>query len=316
MSNDFFPLVSIIIPVFNGADFMREAIDSALDQTYKNIEIIVINDGSNDDGETERIALSYGDRIRYFWKENGGVSSALNLGISKMKGEYFSWLSHDDKYAQKKIESQIASIGQCSEKNVVSLCGVRYINAKSEFISDVKKIHFKPHVLINATDVLIEMFRHGCFCGCALLIPKKIFDIVGTFHEGLRFSQDYLKWIQIFLGGYSLIYNDDPYVYSRIHNKQLTQRGQQLFHTDSDVMCDIVLEGIADKSTLQNNILYAYALNNAKYGNNIPTKKCIEKAKEKNLLNAYQATNIKLMCLYGKMRPNIRKIYYKLMRKI
>ena len=71
---------------------MREAIDSALAQTYERVEVIVVNDGSTDG--TEQIALSYGERIRYFRKENGGVSSALNLGIKEMKGEYFSWLSH------------------------------------------------------------------------------------------------------------------------------------------------------------------------------------------------------------------------------
>ena len=81
--NTYEPLVSIVIPVYNGANYMRQAIDSALAQTYGNIEIIVVNDGSTDGGETERIALSYGDRIRYFRKENGGCASALNYGISQ-----------------------------------------------------------------------------------------------------------------------------------------------------------------------------------------------------------------------------------------
>ena len=102
------PLVSIIIPVYNGSNYLSQAIDSALAQTYKNIEIIVVNDGSKDDGATEKIALSYGDKIRYYAKENGGVSSALNYGIEKMKGEYFSWLSHDDKYTPSKIEDQMS----------------------------------------------------------------------------------------------------------------------------------------------------------------------------------------------------------------
>ena len=83
------PLVSIVIPVYNGSDYLREAIDSALAQTYANIEVLVINDGSKDNGATESIALSYGDRIRYFNKENGGVASALNMGIEQMKGDYF-----------------------------------------------------------------------------------------------------------------------------------------------------------------------------------------------------------------------------------
>ncbi|MDD4547058.1 MAG: glycosyltransferase family A protein, partial [Oscillospiraceae bacterium] len=92
------PLVSIVIPVYNGSNYLAEAVDSALAQTYKNIEIVVVNDGSNDEGATEKVAKSYGDKIRYFSKENGGVSSALNLGIENMKGDYFSWLSHDDLY--------------------------------------------------------------------------------------------------------------------------------------------------------------------------------------------------------------------------
>src|SRR4026207_13272 len=92
------PLVSIVIPVYNGANFMREAINSALAQTYKNTEVIVVNDGSTDNGLTDAIAKEYGDKICYFRKENGGCGSALNMGIANMKGDYFSWLSHDDVY--------------------------------------------------------------------------------------------------------------------------------------------------------------------------------------------------------------------------
>ena len=90
------PKVSIVIPVYNGEDYLAYAIDSALSQTYENKEIVVINDGSTDN--TDEICKSYGDKIRYFVKKNGGVASALNLAIEKMDGEYFSWLSHDDAY--------------------------------------------------------------------------------------------------------------------------------------------------------------------------------------------------------------------------
>src|SRR5258708_36343533 len=67
--------VSIVIPVYNGSNFLAEAIDSALAQTYGDVEVLVINDGARDDGETERIALSYGDRVRYIVKPNGGGGS-------------------------------------------------------------------------------------------------------------------------------------------------------------------------------------------------------------------------------------------------
>src|SRR5262245_18482633 len=89
------PLVSIVIPVYNGANFVADAIESALQQTYSRTEIIVINDGSTDDGATAQVAQIYGSRIRYYEKANGGCGSALNYGIERMRGEYFSWLSHD-----------------------------------------------------------------------------------------------------------------------------------------------------------------------------------------------------------------------------
>ena len=67
------PLVSIIIPVYNGAKYLEHAIECALSQTYQNIEILVVNDGSTDDGASENVAKKYADKIRYFHKENGGV---------------------------------------------------------------------------------------------------------------------------------------------------------------------------------------------------------------------------------------------------
>ena len=103
------PLVSIVIPVYNGANYLRQAIESALGQTWENCEILVVNDGSDDGGDTEQAALEFKDRIRYFRKENGGVASALNYGIQRMQGEYFSWLSHDDWYYPDKIERDRSS---------------------------------------------------------------------------------------------------------------------------------------------------------------------------------------------------------------
>src|SRR6185436_20245230 len=108
----FLPKVSIVIPVYNGSNYLRTAVESALAQTYSNIEIIVVNDGSTDDGDTEAIALSYGGRIKYYCKPNGHVASALNFGIRHMSGEYFSWLSHDDLYKSDKIALQMRALSE------------------------------------------------------------------------------------------------------------------------------------------------------------------------------------------------------------
>ena len=116
------PKVSIVIPVYNGSDYLDKAIQSALNQSYQNVEIIVVNDGSNDGGKTAEIAGSYGDKIRYIEKENGGVSSALNRGIEAMTGEYFSWLSHDDEYRNEKIEKQVDALRAFKNDRVIALC--------------------------------------------------------------------------------------------------------------------------------------------------------------------------------------------------
>jgi len=115
MNNKDNPFVSIVIPVYNGAKYLSDAIESAINQTYPNIEILVINDGSQDNNATDKVARAYGNKINYYTKENGGVASALNLGISKMKGEYFSWLSHDDWYLPDKIRKEILNCQTLSQ---------------------------------------------------------------------------------------------------------------------------------------------------------------------------------------------------------
>ncbi|MCE1254649.1 MAG: glycosyltransferase family 2 protein, partial [Anaerolineae bacterium] len=170
------PKVSIIIPVYNGANYLRQAIDSALAQTYTNTEVLVINDGSTDLNATEDIILSYGDKIRYFKKENGGVATALNLGINKMSGDYFSWLSHDDMYHPQKIEKQISELRTIDNPNTISVCNVTVINSEGQKIQS-------NHVSTRAQRsirVFLAIDTETGLNGCALLIPRHLFDTCGT----------------------------------------------------------------------------------------------------------------------------------------
>ena len=168
-----YPLVSIVIPVYNGEKYMREAIDSALNQTYKNVEVIVVNDGSKD--KTDEIALSYGDKIRYFKKENGGVSTALNLGIKEMKGEYFCWLSHDDVYELNKVESHINLLTE-ENKDCVFMCGSYFIDENSQVLNRKDKKFAQG--FLTYREVLSEIFKGKMLGGCALFIPKKHTTVV------------------------------------------------------------------------------------------------------------------------------------------
>ena len=180
------PLVSIVIPVYNGSNYLREAIESALGQSYENIEVLVINDGSDDDGKSAEIAKSYGDRIRYFCKDNGGVASALNLGIREMRGKYFSWLSHDDVYYPHKIENQIEFL-KTMRADVILYSNFEYVDKNSEYISNYWVEIFDPKYF------LYYLATEGPVHGCTLLIPRKCFDDVGLFNEDLVTTQDYTK---------------------------------------------------------------------------------------------------------------------------
>lgn len=308
------PLVSIIIPVYNGANYLQNAIDSALNQTYENIEIIVVNDGSNDDGETEKIAFSYGNKIRYFCKENGGVSTALNLGISKMKGEYFSWLSHDDMYLPNKIKCQIDALASF-EKTTLCLCDTQQVDKTGSVIKKAKKAKKYTCGLNQWHDALNIILGYGACNGCALLIPKIVFDDVGGFDETLRYSQDALMWMKIFLNKYDLVYVNETGVSSRVHNGQLTQTGRALFHSDSEKISKQIIPKIVSEN-YSKKLLYSYAYHNAILNNKAVVKNCLLASKKSKTLSKWQRMKIKIVSFYGAIRPVIRKCYYKAFRKI
>lgn len=210
------PLVSIIIPVFNGGNYLREAIISALEQTYSNIEILVINDGSTDDGQTREIVLSFGDRIRYYEKPNGGVASALNYGINQMKGEYFSWLSHDDRYKPNKIMDQVKHLNKLEDEATIIYGGY-------DLIDEVGKIYYQVNPGNNWSKEQLErplfpVFK-GLINGCSLLIHKSHFDRVGKFNEQLKAAQDIDLWFRMFQGA-KIYYQDEINVETRIHQKR------------------------------------------------------------------------------------------------
>jgi len=210
------PKVSIIIPVFNGSNYIKESIDSALKQTYKNIEIIVVNDGSSDSGATEKIIRSYGTSIRYLTKTNGGVSSALNYGIKHMTGELFSWLSHDDLYLPKKIEVQVGIYNNSSNKNTIIFGGYQEVDSLGNILRAINPSDFlTDNELAKALNPLLRGVVHGC----TLLIPKNLFSEIGSFDENQKTTGDYSLWFD-FLRKVPLIFDHQMNTLSRVHPNQ------------------------------------------------------------------------------------------------
>lgn len=312
MSSTFLPKVSIVIPVYNGSNYVGEAIDSALSQTYTNFEVIVINDGSTDEGKTEEVALSYGDKIRYFKKENGGVSSALNYGISMMTGEYFSWLSHDDKYEPYKLEHLVAALSKIEDrKKVIAISGVYFIDSNSEKIKDSNS-NLAQGELYSGLEMLEYTLTHGVLNGCAMLIPKSAFDECGAFNEELRYNQDALKWDQMFFAGYSILSVVDQYdVMYRLHAMQDSKRRRDLLLTDSVKNARIIGPSFIAISTKEHNLFKIYTKNWAKHDCKEAVLECIRQGKEAGLFGTADILELKIRLLLGKCRNVLKKVYHK-----
>lgn len=231
--------VSIVIPVYNGKKYMREAIDSALSQTYKNLEVIVVNDGSNDRGITEDIAKSYGNKIRFFTKENGGVSTALNLAIKNATGEYISWLSHDDVYYNKKIEKQIEYLKSLKNNEKIILYGdYELIDEKSRLIAEC----LKDHKMLEEKPEYA--FLRGTINGITLLLPKKAFEDCGMFDESLRCTQDYELWMRM-SKKYNFLHMEGIYSKSRHHREQVSNLNPKVIIEGNQLWINMI-EDIAD----------------------------------------------------------------------
>ena len=311
------PLVSIIIPVYNGSNYVREAIDSAINQTYKNCEVIVVNDGSTDNGETEKIAKSYGERIRYYHKTNGGVSSALNFGIDKMKGTYFSWLSHDDVYEVDKVEKQINLLNKYGKEDIIGLCEIKTIDKDSKEISSVqRKRNLSTEKINNWKDALNDLLINGSFYGCALLIPKEAIIKCGGFREDLRYCQDHLMWFKLVLSQIEFVYSSEKLVSLRVHDGQLTQTGRSLYHKEITELAREIVPKLETASNKERNYLYSFSCEMAKYNNSDVVRFCNDIANNKKLFGIKEKLGIGIRLIYGKVRPKIRILYYRFVRGV
>lgn len=264
------PKISIVIPAYNASNYLAEAIDSALAQTYPNVELIVVNDGSTDDGATERIALSYGNKIRYFSKENGGSSSALNMGIANMTGEWFSWLSHDDLYMPDKLEKQVAYM---NEHGMVDSCAIskniffsywEFIDASGKTIKTrneagklARKIAAMPHNGYLIAEPTVHIF-HGCSC----LIHRNAFTDVGCFDEKLRLLNDVDLWYRLFSANYKVHFIPQVLVKGRIHEAQVSRNiGYSYHNPEQDMYWNRSLDWLLENYPEDERLFYLYARN-------------------------------------------------------
>jgi glycosyltransferase involved in cell wall biosynthesis len=228
------PLVSIIVPCYNQAQYLGEALQSVLDQTYKNWECIIVNDGSPDN--TEVIALDWlekDSRFKYIYKENGGLSSARNAGITIAKGEFIQFLDSDDILESNKLQCQSKFFN--TEIDVL-ISGYRYFE-DSEGVSNLRILgrnNFIPESVINSDDKIdLKMLfdLKNPFVICAPLFRRNVFQIVGNFDEQLYSLEDWDFNLRCALHNMSFHhtgYQKDSKVLVRLHDCSLMRNEDKM----------------------------------------------------------------------------------------
>jgi glycosyltransferase involved in cell wall biosynthesis len=211
------PLVSVIIPTYNRASILNETIQSVLQQTYRELEVIIIDDGSTDN--TRQIAEQFSDkRIFYLYKENRGLASARNEGIQKAKGEYIAFIDSDDKWLPAKIEKQLGVFKNSKFNPGVVYCGIGYIDEKSEEIKEEKMPAYKGNIFLY----LLGARRNVVLgAGSTVLVKKECFKECGLLDENLPYRIDLELLIRI-AKKFTFDYVPESLAQIRIHNKRMS----------------------------------------------------------------------------------------------
>lgn len=207
------PVVSVIIPSYNRAAFLREAIDSVLQQTERDFELLIVDDGSTDD--TETLCSSYGGRLRYLYQSRRGVSAARNLGIQNARGQLVAFLDSDDLWAPHKLARQVEWMAAHS---AIKLCHTNEIWIRRGRRVNQKKIHQK------AGGWIYPLCLPRCVISpSAALMRRELFEQVGWFDESLPICEDYDLWLRV-AARFEVGFIDEPLIVKRGgHEDQLSR---------------------------------------------------------------------------------------------
>ena len=230
------PRISVVIPTFNCARYLRRTIDSALCQTYTDCEIVVVDDGSTD--ETKEIVHSYRQPIRYLYQSNAGASAARNLALEHASGEFIAYLDADDMWHPQKLERQVAFLDTHKE------CGL--VHSEVNVIDEEDKITYERFNAETQRPVpegycLHDLLRRSHIQTLTVVERRKCFDRVGLFDRRLRIAQDYLHWIMVSVEGMAVGYLPEPLGQYRWRQGSLMASQKRLFE-DYVMICKILLE--------------------------------------------------------------------------
>ncbi len=193
--------ISVVIPSYNRKDFLKRSIDSAINQTKKPLEIIVVDDGSTDGTET-MIKSDY-DFVKFIKQKNKGVSAARNIGIKVSIGEWICFLDSDDEWKKDKLEKQINAMK--------SNPGYKFFHSNEIWIKNGLRINQKKKHKKYGGDIFDKCLDMCRISPSSVMINKTVFDEVGNFNEDLVVCEDYELWLRI-CDKYKVFFIDEPLI--------------------------------------------------------------------------------------------------------
>jgi glycosyltransferase involved in cell wall biosynthesis len=180
--------VSVIIPAYNHARYLGEAIESALAQSHSPLEVIVVDDGSTD--ETAEVLTRFGDRIRTLRQRNRGPSAARNAGIAAARGDYLAFLDADDLWLPRKLERQLARFAADSSLGFVHCAFETFGPATDPSVRSPHGRIFQGMEGWIATEIL-RLDRDVVAGGCTLMVPRAVAEETGGFDPDLLAAEDW-----------------------------------------------------------------------------------------------------------------------------
>ncbi len=245
------PKISVIIPVYNGAKFVKDAIESVLAQTYKDYEIIVVNDGSTDD--TEEVLRPYIEEgiIRYFYQENQGSANARNRAIAEAKGEYIAWLDQDDIWLPHRLEKTVRVMENDKEVVVV---GGWFLDIDESGIPKGCNWFIKPGI-VN------EQLRYGnaVASSSSLIRRSVIVENNEWFDQSFWPRDDYHMWVRLAKYGKIVVIPSVLYLY-RHHSEQNIRKHNVRKDIPKNLLSEIKEYGVSFIPSLYYKILWKLSL--------------------------------------------------------
>nr|WP_136251738.1 glycosyltransferase [Ningiella ruwaisensis] len=216
MSKEKQPLVSVIIPVYNGEAYLQQAIESVLKQCYTNIELIAVNDGSTD--SSGDVIQNYSEDLIYINQENQGVAFARTAGLEKSSGELIAFLDQDDYWFIDKIEKQVSLFEQNPNIGLVHTAVRTYDEGLQEFVPNINRKATPEKLVGNCFE---ELLRENHIYNSSVMVRKSCVDEVGGINLEIKGNtcQDYDLWLKISKRWY-LDYINEPLTVWRTHSNQ------------------------------------------------------------------------------------------------